>query len=219
MMKKILQGGGVTIALIILLMTSGCTGALIETVAKVIPEEKQNKEPLRKLNPNPQHAYQVKVSLKNPPGDFQQITGGVGFDVENPACGKHHPISGIVPSISSYESIVLSKVSEYEYTGVFYSDMILDGDYYGRGVCKWKLSSVSARFSNKVDTLTSGYSIFLIENSIQNQNTNTRYYWNGYYRPADLPSFIDSGHKDLAQVPENRKNEFFSITISAKKLN
>nr|WP_174507498.1 hypothetical protein [Acinetobacter sp. Marseille-Q1620] len=204
-----------------LLATSGCsTSSLYQIVTGDVPEDSNQAEPLRKLNPNPQHAYKIRVILKNQSVDFQEVKGVAQFNVVNNQCGKIQPLSGVPPRITSNEPFKMTKISEGEYVGTMYSDMLLDGDYYKKGVCKWKLTEVRVVFSNTVDGKRTGFLADLDGESVQNQGVSTKYYWNGYnLRSLRSPQFTDFGMKDLNEVPEGRKHEFFTISINSKMIN
>src|SRR5690606_4835243 len=58
--------------------------------------------PLRKLKANPAQAYEIRLTLKNPPGPFASVAGVTQFDVVNYAlCGEIVPVAGIAGRISS----------------------------------------------------------------------------------------------------------------------
>ena len=107
------------------------------------------KPPLRKLNPAPTQAYEIRLTLANASdlssatdgkSPFAVVEGTAQFDASNGArCGKSNALSGHVPTLSSHEPFRLSRLSATEYVGTVYADMLLDEDYYGRGVCHLSL--------------------------------------------------------------------------------
>ncbi|WZB75737.1 hypothetical protein WJ972_06020 [Achromobacter insuavis] len=108
--------------------------------------------PLRKLNPAPTQAYEIRLILAQvadlPAGadrqaPFAEVAGTAQFDVGNAAgCGKSDPRIGQVPTLSSHEPFRMTRVSATEYVGTIHADQLVDEDYYGRGVCHWKLTEV-----------------------------------------------------------------------------
>lgn len=89
---------------------------------------------LAKLNPNPRRAYELTLTLDKAPGAFAAVNGNAQYDVSNDReCGQIHPQTGVGQRITSSESISLKKVSEQQYRGVLYLDLMQDEDYYGRG--------------------------------------------------------------------------------------
>lgn len=201
------------------ILITGCADQLNQKVSNVASETVKAHAPLRQLNPHPQADYKVQIVLNNAPGNFQEVKGAVQYSVKNLECGKEHPMTGTVPRITSAEEFKMEKVSENQYTGVFYTDMILDGDYYKNGVCQWQADGVSMIFLNTIEGKTSGYSIYLDQEDIQNNTSNTRYYWQGHYQPSgELTQFISPGRQNLNEVLETKKKEYFSISIRAQKI-
>ena len=201
-------------------LITGCTPSGNRLMSNELPKESRPNEPLRQLNPHPKHAFQVDVTLDHPPGDFQEVSAAVLYDVENLECGRVHPMTGSVPRMSSSESFKLNKISKDRYSGIFYSDMILDGDYFNQGLCKWKMSAVSVAFYNSAKDITSGYSLLLEIVEDQAEASNTHYYWNGHYQPSGtLPRFISGGHQKLNDDQKARIEQYFRISAAEKKIN
>ncbi|AJQ81660.1 hypothetical protein BRN52_02670 [Xanthomonas oryzae pv. oryzae] len=91
---------------------------------------------LAKLNPSPRKAYEVALTLNKAPGAFGLVEAAAQYDVSNEQqCGKIQPETGTACRITSQENVVLKKISETEYRGTVYLDLMQDEDYYGRGVC------------------------------------------------------------------------------------
>ena len=100
---------------------------------------------LAKLNPSPRKAYELVLRLHNPPGSFAVVEGVAQYDVSNEAqCGYIEPATGAPARITSQEPVTLRRVTDNEYRGTVYLDRMLDEDYYGNGVCQWKLTGVGA---------------------------------------------------------------------------
>ena len=95
---------------------------------------------LARLNPSPKRAYTLVVTVKDAPGTFEAMTATAQYDVINEnECGHINRSSGTAERITSNETFVLEKVSDTEYRGKFYLDLMQDEDYYGRGACHWEL--------------------------------------------------------------------------------
>lgn len=105
-------------------------------------------QPLRQINPSPVDAYEVRVTLRDAPGPFVKAHFSAQYDVRNAAtCGKANPIAGNSPVIRTSEAVPLTKVSETEYVAIVHTDLFLDQDYYGRGVCRWTFTAASSGWS------------------------------------------------------------------------
>jgi len=175
--------------------------------------------PLRKLNPNPTKAYEIRVKLAAVPGAFENIQGTAQFDVENPGeCGNVDPFVGAIPRISSNEPIALTKVSDTEYTGILYLDQIIDEDYYGRAVCRWALAEARVVLKAPGSDANTRFIFGLAADKVRAGAQETRYFWSGYYPRAKMDAFRDLGDASLDKVPADKRDEFFSITLSAKEI-
>lgn len=174
--------------------------------------------PIPKLNSTPLQGYEITIQLANAPA-FAVVGGRVQFDGANAECKKIQPISGAVINLKHHESIQLTKVSETTYRGIIYTDQMRDANYFGRGICHWKLSYVGVSFRAASDEVSTSYEMVLNENLIKAQNSDTRYFWKGYYPRAKMTQFVDIGDHQLSEdIRRLRGDEFFSITISSKKL-
>lgn len=176
--------------------------------------------PLRTLNPNPVHAYEIRVLIDDPPGPFASISGVAQYDVQNPGCGDIDPFIGAIPPIRSNEVIELRKVSDREYAGVIYSDRILDEDYYGNGVCHWKLVEARIILRGDASPESTRFVADLPAEAIESQGEQRRYFWKGYYPRARMDGYVELGGTDLdklkSRVTDDQKDEFFSVVMTAR---
>jgi hypothetical protein len=105
------------------------------------PAARQQEGPVYRQNPHPQQAYRITMTIENAPGPFAHMLGLAQFDVVNPEClpppddndGHTWPVP------TEGVEIPLQKVADNTYSGVVYADQMLDEDYFGHGVCRWKL--------------------------------------------------------------------------------
>ncbi|UJB19996.1 MULTISPECIES: hypothetical protein [Lysobacter] len=94
-----------------------------------------------KQNPHPKQVYQLTLTIANAPGPFASVEGFMQFDVGTPECLPSPNENGghLWPTPTETIPFVWTRVSDTQYTGVVYIDGMIDEDYYGRGVCRWKL--------------------------------------------------------------------------------
>lgn len=117
--------------------------------------------PQVKANPNPQHKYEVVMTVRNAPRAFEQVAGSAQFDIpaEQDACiplDQTRALAGVRNRPSETVPLRFRKVSDTEYRAEFFADALLDEDYYGLGVCHWKLTAIGA-------TLTAQPAVFSTE--------------------------------------------------------
>jgi len=204
---------------LVLLAAAGCGSNYADSSAKA---------PLRKLNPAPTQAYEIRLTLANASdvssaadgkSPFTVVEGTVQFDASNGArCGKSNALSGHVPTLSSHEPFRLSRISATEYVGTVYADMLIDEDYYGRGVCHWALTETRVALRARADSADTRFVAGLPAKKVLAGGTQARYFWKGYYPRFEDGQHADYGTDQLNAVPADKVNEFFTATLTARKI-
>ena len=103
--------------------------------------------PAVRTNPTPTQAYEIVLTIPDPPAQIRNVTGEVQFDIEGVKedCMPYaDSIAGIKPKSSFAMPLDFERRKEGTYTGTVYQDSLMDEDYYGLGVCRWKLTGVIA---------------------------------------------------------------------------
>lgn len=182
------------------------------------PVEQGQGRGLAKLNPAPKQAYTLIATVKDAPGTFEKMAATAQYDVTNEnECGHINRSSGTAERITSNESFVLEKVSDTEYRGTFYLDLMQDDDYYGRGVCHWEL--MEARIVLQA-TGAPGETQFVaglrMENLLEN-TPRTLYFTRRGYPARDMPDYPDFGSVDPTRYHTHLQKDLFSITLHAEE--
>lgn len=211
-----------------LLASVGCGANHGNIAAGVGAPANASKPPLRKLHPAPTQAYEIRLILSNASdlssaadgkSPFTVVEGTVQFDASNGArCGKSNALSGHVPSLSSHEPFRLSRVSATEYVGTVYADMLLDEDYYGRGVCHWALTGARVALRARADIAATRFVAGLPAKEVLAGGTQARYFWKGYYPRFEDGQHTDYGNNQLDAVSADKLNEFFTVTLTSRKI-
>jgi hypothetical protein len=190
-------------------------------------------------NPQPQHGYKLKVKIKNAPeGGFGDFGASVDFDIANiKQCGYYlgGSYQGTVPAVRDAIDFPLTKLSDSEYEGVFYTDWGKDGDFFGKGVCHWRFRDVGVGFRatgkkgetsfvvgfhDLYDELTGEHvprdrdDIF----DFKQTKSQTRFYLKKHYPTiSDFPNYNSSGIN--SEVAKQHKSEtVFSITLTTEEI-
>lgn len=175
-------------------------------------------EPQRKLNSAPKHGYVITMTLKEAPGPFASIEAVAQYTVENSAeCGKKIPIAGVFPRITTNEPFEMTRVSDSEYRGTLYTDLVLDEDYFGRGVCRWMFVEARVRLRATNDERDTRFVPSLLAESILHGGEDTKYFWKeNYPRVPAYDAYPEVGEASLDKIPLDRHGEFFTITLKAE---
>ncbi len=189
------------------------------TEATAAADVKAGGRGLAKVNPSPRQAYALTLTLDKAPGPFAAVNGYAQYDVSNDSeCGQIHPQTGVGQRITSSEPVVLKKVSEQEYQGVIYLDLMLDEDYYGRGVCHWGMTGarVSLKATGKKEE--TAFLPFIETKDVVAGKPVTLYFWKGGYPKEDIADYADNGLPSAADFKPELRDQLFSITLAAKEV-
>lgn len=172
---------------------------------------------LAKLNPGPRKAIQFTLKVHNAPGPFAVVEAVAQYDVTNEdQCGHIEPATGTGSRITSQEDVVLRKVSDDEYQGKVYLDLMQDEDYYGRGVCHWELTGASTMLKATGAAGETRFLSFIKVDQLLSGQTQTRYYADMTYPRAETMSdYPASGKEDPAEYKPELRERLFSVSISA----
>ena len=175
---------------------------------------------LAKLNPAPQQAYELVLTLKDAPGPFAVIEGVAQYDASNYAdCGRIVPATGTAGRITSQEPVTLHKVGANEYRGRFYLDRMQDEDYYGRGVCHWTLTGVGTMLCATTGEADTRFLTYFKKERMNAGSPLTLYYPKVAYPRAELAAnYPASGKEDPSAYKEELRDALFSTTTTVQKL-
>lgn len=175
-----------------------------------------------KERPDPKRAYRIVMTIENAPGPLVPDPGSTQHDITNlQECGRINHNTGMAYHINAHPQFEWKKISDSEYEGTVYADQMVDEDYFGRGVCHWKFTFANASLSATGDESETRFQPTIEAEEIAAGQAVTWYFWKGGY-PVDTPlpsngkGFADFGQKDLDKVPAEKRNEFFSVTLTPK---
>lgn len=114
--------------------------------------EPRHQSPAAKTNPNPVERYAITVRLVDPPPDIQGISGVAHFGTDRGCLPYRERINRITISARYEHPFALEPIGDNTYRGHIYLDWPVDEDYYGLGVCHWKLhiAAVNIRYPNYI---------------------------------------------------------------------
>lgn len=183
--------------------------------------EEGEDRPLRKLNPAPKRAYTITMTIENAPGPFAVVRGSAQYDVENaPECGRYLKFAGVHPGMTSMETFSLTQVSDNEYQGTVYADLLLDEDYFGRGVCRWKFMQAQVVLKAAGTDEETRFLPSLRAEDVYAEVYETRYFRKEIY-PRDvevdrLPSFGQTDRSKFA--PDISDDDLFAIRLNSREV-
>lgn len=176
-----------------------------------------------KEHPNPKQAYRIVMTIENAPGLFAQVGASTRYDATNAEeCGELSKIpgaEGIASHVSTQPLAQLEKLSDTSYATTVYADKMVDEDYFGRGVCRWKFSYMSAMLRATGDERETRFLPTIDAEEIVAGKTVTLYFWKGGYPmntplPSNGKGFGDSGYRSLEKFKPELRDQIFTITLT-----
>lgn len=174
--------------------------------------------------PAPAQTYETRLTLANTsdlssPADGKSpstvVEGTAQFDATNAArCGKQNALAGKVPTLSSHEPFQLSRISPAKYVGTVHADMLLDDDYYGRGV----LTEARVAVCPRADSADTRFVAALPAQKVFVAAGEVHYSGKGITPNFEQEQHTDFGRQQLDAVPADRRGEFFTMTLTARKI-
>jgi hypothetical protein len=168
------------------------------------------KNPDIKQNPAPKKRYEITITIKDAPGPFDSMRTLAQYDIENDRCVPLTPGSGATIAPDKEVDVALTHVGGNVYRGEVYTDLLQDADYYGLGVCHWKLTGVSMYLQHK--KLTMPPTIW--HDNIVAQKSETTYFSGLSYSQADTER-VDTGVPDPSAM--HKSDAVFSVTFESKE--
>lgn len=198
------------------LLLAACTppGLSMNNTGEATPAAKQSKR-----NPAPRQAYRITMTIENAPGPFAQMVGLAQYDVVNTEClrpPKDNPGGYSSPVPTEDVEFPLKKVGDNQYETILYADQILDEDYTGRGLCRWKLIQWRVRMRAHGAAEENVVTPSISEDKILAGGSETVYFFRETY--GRISRFPDFGQPDRSKMAATvQDSDLFVIRIEARK--
>lgn len=197
---------------ILCLLGSGCNFTGVSAMSEDDDSTIQIKE-----NPNPQKAYRLTMVIEDAPGPFAMVEGSAQYDVTNhETCGRVMPVSKTVSRINTHSPLKWEKISENTYTTVIHTDLMVDEDYYGHGVCKWAFTTVSASLKATGAKEETAFLPELIAEDVVRESSAKWYFWKAGYPKERMDDYADFGEKDARKYRPEIQSQLFSISLKSE---
>ena len=171
-------------------------------------------------NPAPVQAYRLRMHIHDAPGPLKVTVSATQHDVVTPAClpvPNDNPGGHLSPVPTHDIPFQLERVSETEYTGIFYADGMIDEDYHGRGICRWALIQAQVQMKASDAEGETRFIVSLDKDELGNDGSKTVYYWKGGYPRSSMDDFPDYGVTRREDVRDDLRADLFSVTLVAEE--
>ena len=173
------------------------------------------KPPVPRRNPAA-IAYELTLTVAHAPGPLAFVSAGMSYDVVDPRClPRLGGMSGTRVTAEQSVPVKLERIGPDTYRGVVYDDLFVDEDYYGLGLCRWRLTGVG--FVLRA-TGADGETRFLesvSHDDIVAGKTQRSYFEKRFYPSMDIPNFPAGGVRDLSRFKPGYGGPEHLFTVDA----
>lgn len=177
--------------------------------------------PRYRKNPQPKQAYRITMTIENAPGPFASMRALAHYDVVNTQClrpPKDNPGGHTSPVPTAPTEVPLERIADNTYTGVVYADQMLDEDYAGRGVCRWRLTSMVVQMKA---TGADGETLFIpsiLDEKLFSGQPETVYFNKRSYPNLGAEEFVNPGESNRSRFGSSiRDEDLFIVTFTPSK--
>lgn len=169
-----------------------------------------------KENPHPKMRYDITLTVDGAPGPFDSVEGRALYKVSSLDCVpiKGYPMNPMRIPPDKRIPITFKRITDREYRATIYLDRWLDEDYFGLGVCRWSLVSMTTFLKANEAKFVTG--VFV--DSIISQASHVEYFTASQYRndgPIKQERIFASPRLD--QLELRYAMEAFGVTHQAKE--
>jgi hypothetical protein len=171
------------------------------------------KQPDIKLNPHPKMRYEITLTIEDAPGPFESVTAYTNFETDT-NCVPEAPITagnyGSKYPVGHSVLVAFHTVGANTYQGTMYMDLLQDEDYYGLGVCHWRVTSFSVPM--KAGEVTFGPAI--TGDEIASRQPKVEYFPKSYFGDPSVIKDTHTGGMPMSESVARAPGKFFSTTLT-----
>lgn len=166
-------------------------------------------------NPAPQQRYEVTLEIKDAPGPFEVVEGFMQYDVNDRSCVPKAPVTGASVHLTEDIPTEFVRIADNIYRATVFTDLLLDDDYFGLGICRWEFMAVRGELKVKSNYETT-FVPTLGRDNFQTQQPELMFFPKETYTTERLGYPMFGIGLDMLK-PEYR-NTKFTITMTARKI-
>lgn len=167
--------------------------------------------PKIEINHEAKEQYEVLLHIEGVAGPFDLVEAQVNYSIENEDCVPPAPFSGARDIPRKVLPLSLQKVAVDTYKGIVAIDAIKDANYFGRGICRWKLVAVSVDLKRRNTTFHAA----VFHDDLMSERGSVSYFPGEAYRRNEITRLV-SGAMDIKEL--ETPNDAFSLRIGTKEI-
>ncbi|RRU06061.1 hypothetical protein EGJ34_17535 [Stenotrophomonas sp. 278] len=193
--------------LLMLLLMPGCGIGSVSPGARWQQQVKENESPKQGID--------FRWTVRDAPGPFEKVVGRAQYDVINSGeCGYVQPATGTPTGMTTSMEVPLVKISDVEYKGTVFQDLLKDGNYYGRAECRWGLAAVAVVFRATGAADETRFDTLMNRESLIAGDTVEKFYLDRDYPKVErVPAYPAFGESDVNRYVPAFRQATFSASI------
>lgn len=181
-------------------------------------KDNQPPKPVIQRNPHPV-AYEVTVSIKDAPGPFQIFDAAMQYQVLDPSCRPDlGGMAGTRATLVEWVPVQLTPSGDGSYRGLIYENLLKDENYYGLGVCHWKMVAVQFRLKASQNPSDAEFSYHLHHDELKDGAETKAYFWKGMYPKAAVDGMTVPANDGPDKFKSELRGQLFHLQLDLKKV-
>ncbi|MBO9881466.1 hypothetical protein [Xanthomonas sp. D-109] len=177
-------------------------------------------DPVYRKNPHPTQAYRITMTIEDAPGPFGFVDAAAVYQMSNyEQCTPGEPLEGVwTKRKDDHIPAAFAKVDANTYATTIYTDGMVDADYYGKGICHWRINGIVIGLKATGKQQETNFSPSLERPEIIGSRSKVTYFWKGRYPKEDMDDFQDIGQRNAEDFDEETRNNLFKVTLKAERV-
>ncbi len=173
-------------------------------------------EPDIKLNPHSKMRHELVLTIEDSPGPFDVVEGGVFYKPANSHCVPLVYEKGSLFALGKHVPFALTLIENSTYKGEFFTDLLVDEDYFDKGLCHWVVDFVGVNLKKASVTLNPSINVnpTITFRDDMDKNPVTRFFPNQVYLADDRTTL--SGYVTRSDIPGDSRGSF-STTLRVEE--
>lgn len=213
----------IALGFLVAALTTSCGLFAMQTPSRPVqPMDVRDNQPPRpqiRRNPHPT-AYEVTMTIENAPGPFASIEGVMQYEtrLNDPCLPDLGGMAGTRMRLKEHVPVTLEKIGKDAYRGIYYTDLLVDEDYYGLGVCQW--SMVAARVvlrAGKEEGEANFFENIFFDDLVSKEKVKV-YFWKGHYPKETISDINIPGEENFDKFKPELREDLFALSFDIRKL-
>lgn len=156
------------------------------------------------------------MTVADAPGPLRLMSAGAFYQAD--CAYLLNRLEGAMAYPEQHIPIMFDRIDDTTYEGVLHLDAMVDEDYFGNGLCRWRMVSFGATFRATGSAYETSFIPTLMLDDVTSGRPVTVHFWTmAYPREKGLDGYRDFGEKSPTKFRPDLRDELFDITLVPKE--